>query len=247
MTKAKPCWIFSYPRTGSSYLASSLNFTGLYDPICIEWFNPTVEKRDTEIAHQTVQWKPWHNIPPEMIKDDVTLLLRELPLNLKIHVFDYKIWFTKEHLTKIYKSLGIQIIRIRRRDVVAATASYYLADATNIYAVENEEQVAKHAHIEVPVNENKLWICYNWMKVWDRECGELLDDVSHLVVFFEDLFDENGINKEELLRIHNILGIPEEKTLISIPKILDRKLNHPQTPAIQEALRKLIIKNDFRH
>lgn len=129
---------------------------------------------------------------------------------------------------------------------MAATASYYLADTTHVFAAVNDEDVEEHAHMEVQIDEYKLWAYYNWMKVWDRECGELLDGTPYTEVFFEDLFDDHGINKEELLRIHNILGIPEERTLVSLPKILDKKLKHPQTPAIQEVLRKLIIKNNFR-
>jgi LPS sulfotransferase NodH len=240
MQRAVPCWILSYPRTGSSFLASSLNFTGLYDPICIEWLNPAVDKRDTEIAHQTVQWKPWHNIPPDIIKDNITLLLRELPLNLKIHVFDYKIWFTKEHLAEIRQLLGLQIIRLRRRDILSATASYYLADATNVYAALNEEEVAKHAQIDIPIDKEKLLQYYQWMKEWDNECGELLDGIPHEEVFFEELFHNSELNREELFRVHGILKIPEDRTLVSLPKILDQKLRHPQTPIIEKTLKEII-------
>ena len=129
---------------------------------------------------------------------------------------------------------------------MAATASYYLADATNVFAALNDKDVERHAHMEVPIDKHKLWKYYSWLKVWDEECGELLDGTPHIEVFFEDLFNSNGINKEEIFRIHGMLGIQRDRTLLSLPQILDKKLKHPQTSVLQEELRRLIIHNNFR-
>lgn len=90
-----PCWILSNPRTGSNYLAEGLSSTGLFNPPIREWLNPQVHSRD----HLHCKWQPWLQIRADEVlyRKNVEPLLKALPRNLKIHSFDYHLYFDWSH------------------------------------------------------------------------------------------------------------------------------------------------------
>lgn len=225
-SKHPPCWIITYPRTGSNYLCAALNHTGEFDPPFQEWLNPKVEARNRPDTHLSTSWWPWLNLKEEVVyRSQIEPLLANLPKYLKIHGFDYEIFFNIEHRQEIEKRLpGIKFIRLRRRNQIACAVSYYLATHTQVFECLEAER-EKHASIPVPINKDELKKNREWVYWWDKYWDEFVEGADHLEVFYEDLVT----GTETVSKVHAYLGIKPFWAERVLPIIGEKKLKHPQT------------------
>ena len=225
-----PCWILSYPRVGSNYLCGSLNQTKLFHPKVHEWINVRSDQvRDIPDNYTHTRWEPWKTIKNATKTD----LMNEMPRNLKVHCFDYRLYFSQEDAKAISEKLpDIKFIRLQRKDLVACAASYYLARETKIFA-SLKSDVVEHANTTVKLNHERIMECYGWVQNWDTEWDRFVKKTNHLDVFYEDLVSGTSTLKQ----IFEFLGIPTSMVKRIVPRIQEKKLNHPQTQEIIDVIK----------
>jgi LPS sulfotransferase NodH len=223
--------MLTYPRTGSNYLSAALNHTGKFKPTFQEWFNPEVQARERPDAHLTTTWWPWLNLKEETVyHTKVEPLLENLPRYLKVHNFDYDLYFKIEHREEIIKRLpGIKFIRLRRRSRIECTVSYYLAMQTQIFECLEPD---KHAAISVPVDKEKLNTYFQWIYWWDKYWDDFVDGIDHLEVYYEDMVADI----EVLRQIYTYVGLKPALLEKALSIIGEKKLKHPQTQELTEML-----------
>lgn len=227
--KHAPCWILSNPRTGSNYLADALNQTGTFDPEFREWLNPIPP---TQRDHFHVRWPSWHNIKEPDSKKRVDQFLRNLPRFMKIHSFDYQLFFDWHHKPAVEEHLpGIKFIRLRRMDLIATTVSYYLATTTGVFATADSEVVRQHKKIQVPIDVEKLLQFYRWTIEWDEAWDNFLAGTPHLELWYEELVT----NRAVIEKVFDYLNLPIGRARKIVPQI--KKLQHPQTEQLIETLK----------
>lgn len=227
-----PCWILSNPRTGSNYLCNALNQTGVYTPRFEEWLNPVVGLED----HLHTRWQPWKQIKLDEVvyRTNVELLIATAPRYLKIHSFDYKRFFAWSHKHAIIKRFpAIKFIRLRRRDLLATTVSYYLALKTGIFST-SPKNVEEHAAKQVPVNVDELLKYHEWVCGWDRAWDNFVSDVEHLEIWYEDLVSDSHV----VARVYEYVGLPPQRANVFVPR--DVKARHPQTPELVNLLKEIL-------
>jgi len=218
--------MLTYPRVGSNYLCAALNHTGQFKPPFQEWINPRVSARNEPDCHLTTTWEPWLKIKEEFAyHEDVGLLLDNLPRHLKVHNFDYSLYFNLEHVDEIQKKLpDIKFIRLRRRDQIACAVSYYLATNTGVFE-SLDHHVMKHSSISVPIDKDELLKCRQWVYWWDKYWEDFVNGTDHIEIFYEDLVSDI----EVIQKAHSYLGISVSWAKRVMPIIGERKLKHPQT------------------
>ncbi|MHA2427497.1 MAG: hypothetical protein ACXADB_05700 [Candidatus Hermodarchaeia archaeon] len=173
------------------------------------------------------------NLKEEVVyRSQIEPLLANLPRYLKIHGFDYEIFFNIEHQQEIEKRLpGIKFIRLRRRNQIACAVSYYLATHTQVFECLEKER-EKHASIPVPVNIDELKKHREWVYWWDVYWEEFVKGADCLEIFYEDLVSDIEI----IRKVHAYLGIEPFWAEQVLPVIGEKKLKHPQTQELIEIL-----------
>jgi len=183
-----------------------------------------------------VPWKLWSTIKPTDVvyHEKVEPLLDRLPPYLKVHCCDYHCFFKPEHYEQIIQKLpGIKFIRLRRRDLIACTASYYLAQKTKIFSATKSETVAEQASIRVEIDESLLLQYFEWMVDWDAYWEYFLPDNNYLEIFYEDLVTDPKVAQTAC----EYIGFPADHLEGRFSDIKEKKLQHPQTPELIETLK----------
>jgi len=216
-------------------LTDALNQTGRFDPEFREWLNPLPP---TNRNHLQVKWPPWLKIPFDQVvyKKEVKPFLEHLPRYLKIHSFDYQLFFDWQHRADIQRQLpGIKFVRLRRSDLIATAVSHYLAGRTGVFATTDASLVEYHSRIRVTIDVQELLRLYKWTVGWDAAWDNFLVDQPHLEVWYEELVNETNVIKT----IYEYLGVPTELVQNFQPKL--KKFKHSQTPELIALLKEQLV------
>lgn len=219
----RPCWILGYPRTGSSLACEILNRSGMFEPQFFEWFNHSKGK-----SLVATPWSAYNSSGQ---------LFRRLPPYLKIHRSQFDVFFRDDDRGPIESSLpGLCYVLLRRRDLVAATVSYYIATETRTYRLGNPSEAERHRSVKIPVSVERVADSYRHIVWYDRSWDRFLAGRGHLSLYYEDLVaDMEGVAD----RLFAHVGV----TGVNVPKILGHVTSiptgHPQEAEIRAVVQQI--------
>ena len=227
-----PCWILAHWRSGSYYLASLLNTTDRFEPHFDEWL---CGGYDLDEEPWKRPWPKWRRFGESITKEQV---LQTLPPYLKIHPVNYWSLFTTEDKEQIEAALpGLRYIWLRRRDLMATTASFYLSRHTDHWVAYEDDEVNKHAAIQVPLIRKELAYDYSEVIRWQTRWEDYLQGSPRLEIYYEDIID----NPEKINEVLNFLGVDDEKPWW---EYATKKFRHPQAKEVRELLEDVIANGE---
>jgi LPS sulfotransferase NodH len=184
-----PCWIFSMPRSGSTFLCEMLNLTGLFDPLFAEYFNSTINK-STDIK-----------------KDFISN-----PFNYKFckiqsfHFLKQKISFED-----IKNVLGqVKIIKLDRINILDCIVSYCISYASSTYAISKNptetalqtktnnyvSDVNSFTRKNIPyINDFTINFCIDFVFYQKKYLNYILQNMSFLNINYEEISNDDFLPK----------------------------------------------------
>ena len=212
----KPTWILCTYRTGSTYLASSLNSTGLFEPNFKEHF------KDHQIEAGYYDKKI-----PKFAK-----VHRNLFLNL------FKDKYKGIHkVNKFYPN--IQFIHLRRKNIIDQTLSHYFAAICKKFVVYEKDDLKKFQNTHVEYDKKKLYNLYKVIKKNYNSWYKFLDGQNYIDVYYEDLLQKPT---EKFIEILNFIGVKKPEKISIEPYNL--KQSHPQKEEIKNKFTKFLKRKE---
>lgn len=190
---AKPCWILTNPRSGSTWLCRMLNATGLFGDQRPNG-NPEFKPLDGSFPNTwTEHCNPfWFN---QKTYNGVYKYVHKFkPAVNKLQKFQFDVIFTqngkipifsaKEKITSWYPEM--KYIYLKRKDVIAQSLSYYMAKYDEFI----DWQILK---------------CYNEAQQYETNWLPFLGKSNYLEIYYEDLVKDPISKIKEVL---DFIGIP---------------------------------------
>lgn len=223
--KVSPCWIFSLPRSGSTFLCEILNLTGLFNPFFAEHFNSVINKQI-------------------YIKNDFL----NNSNNYKFSKVQSLHFYVNRLIWSEIKSVfpDLKIIKLKRDNFFECVVSYCIAELNSIYAISEDPEktsletgcgqyiTSPNKFSELQVNFfNEKTIAQNirFMLIQKKLFDDLLVGIDCLEIDYEEIknktcFDkifqylEINCNVEELLSKSVIKKTPERPEKKQIEEIV---------------------------
>lgn len=212
--KVSPCWIFSLPRSGSTFLCEILNLTGLFNPLFAEHFNSVINKQIY--------------IKNDFLKNSNNYKFSKVQ---SLHFYVNQLnWL---EIKNIFRDL--KIIKLKRDNFFECVVSYCIAELNSIYAIsDNPEKTSLETgcvqHITSPnsflklnvkfFNEKTIAQSVRFMLIQKKLFDDLLVGIDGLEIDYEEIksktcfekifqYLEINCNVEELLSRSVIKKTPE--------------------------------------
>ena len=206
--KIKPCWILAAPRTGSTYLVTLLNLSGLFDYRVAKQGDYGVGGSFEEYGTELYFEKHYHDNPP--------------PYN-KIHSEQWIRYFKNVDLEK--KLPGIKYVRVRRKDFAQMAVSWYFAKITERWNVHRKEDLTKLQQTIVPYNFQEIKKWYIQSKQGYYAWDEYLENRPFLNFEYEEIVKDPLRCLNAVLRYIGYTGPP--KTVDLKHEKMSLKIVHP--------------------
>lgn len=220
-----PCWVFSLPRSGSTFLCEILNLTGLFNPLFAEYFNSTLSKKTyikNDFLNNSINFK----------------FLKIQSLHFYINHLN---WL---EIKKVFPDL--KIIKLKRDNFFECVVSYCIAELNSIYTIsENPEKTCaetgcgqyvtspnKFSELKVNFfNDKKIAQSVRFMLFQKKLFDELLLGIDCLEIDYEEIKNKKGFKKvfeylsinccvEDLLKQSVIKKTPERPEKKQIEEIV---------------------------
>ena len=203
-----PTWILCTYRTGSTFLAKSLNDTNLFDPHFKEHFKK-------------------HQIKSGMYNDGVPQFAkvhRDLFLNLFDDTYDNK---NIHEINKIFPD--IKFIHLRRKNIIDQAISHYISHATQKYVIFDKKELKEFQNININFDAKEIYRLYKNIKKNYDAWLPFLSHQKYIDVYYEDLVRNS---KEIFDEIMKFIGIENTDGLTF--ESYTYKQKHPQKDDIEQ-------------
>lgn len=199
----KPCWILCTPRSGSTYLASILNDTLLFDPIFSEYLGwkkkLILNPNDIKLCPKFCKVLHVH-MNRIFYKPD---FLQDIPIN---HNLQYlkppKV--SVEVIKKYFPN--IKFVLLERKDCVAQAISYCVTSEVSNYHkqsffnISEKNKYLKFKNTKINVSDDNLMKYYETCKKYKDIWSDFLLDVPHFKLYYEE------ITEKKITELLNFLG-----------------------------------------
>lgn len=189
------CWVLSGERTGSTYLCSLLNNTGLFDGIFNENMNPDMNKELNQLVFKVDNFRKIKNQKKRRELSLDYIKSNEIPKLNKIHRSEFRGRFgLEDEDSKLIaeKFENIKYILIQRKDMIARATSWYVKMETKTLHVSSDKKMEEFQKKEIEMNDKKLLKCYNIMNSKFQKYGcwdNYLTGEDFIRVDYDDLSD----------------------------------------------------------
>jgi hypothetical protein len=223
-----PCWIFSLPRSGSTFLCEILNLTGLFNPLFAEYFNSTLSKK-TFVKNDFLN--NYANYKFSKIQ----------PLHFHVNRLSWP------EVKKIFPDL--KIIKLKRDNFFECVVSYCIAELNSIYTIsENPEKTCvetgcgqyitnpnKFSELKINFfNDKTIAKSVRFMLTQKKLFDELLVRIDCLEVDYEEIKNKQGF--EKIFQYLNINCCVEDLLKQSVIKKTPERLEKKQIEEIVKSI-----------
>lgn len=218
--KKKKLWLLSTPRTGSHYLSTILNECLGYHAI-----------------------DEWLGIHTAWYKGEKKIEACDIPDYVNLHWHQCRRVFGQTNLDFIKQiAPDVKFVVMKRKDIIAQTASYYVAFKSKVWRLRNDNQLNIYRRRDIPIKDNEIIKSYEDIRSWSNAWSDFVDN-GHTCCYYEDLYSNPYPIVESIIGLLG-LNCDIERAITTVQKNFKRTYRK-ETEQVKNRLKEILSLSDL--